>query len=237
MTHVRMKRTVNQDHCDIVSLCDGAAVLAIVCDGMGGSNGGDTASKIAAENIKNYVLNSFVKTMNSQQIENILRTAIYSANLCVYEASRNDEELSGMGTTAGVVFVHGNIAYVLHVGDSRVYLFRNDELNQVTVDHSLVQTMVDNGEITPEEALVHPNKNIITRAIGTRDDVIVDLDILDLKDNDVILLCSDGLSNFVSDENIAVALSNFGSGTAQSLIDLANQGGGGDNITAVVLKY
>ena len=141
-----------------------------------------------------------------------------------------------MGTTAVAAFVTQGTAYILHVGDSRAYLYKEGKLIQLTVDHSMVQNMVDSGQITPDEALHHPNKNIITRALGVSENVGVDIDVVDLSEGDVLLLCSDGLSNFVSEESITEQLENFDSTTTDKLIDLANDGGGGDNITAVVLK-
>ncbi len=236
MTDVGKARSTNQDAWTIASFADDTAVLAVVCDGMGGANAGNVASTMATEEIKDYVLRSFNMTMSSMQIENVLRSAIASANNAVYEASRNDSNLKGMGTTAVIVFVIKGTAYILHVGDSRAYIYSDGSLSQITVDHSMVQNMVDSGQITPDEALHHPNKNIITRALGVSNNVGVDLDVVDLKGEDVILLCSDGLTNFVSDDVIKAQLEGFDSATPDKLIELANEGGGGDNITAVVLK-
>lgn len=229
-------RSTNQDAFSIVTFAEDTAVLAVVCDGMGGANAGNIASAMATNEIKDYFSRSFSTSMSSTQIENVLRSAFVSANNTVYEASRKDANLKGMGTTAVAAFVIKGTAYILHVGDSRAYLYKNKILTQLTVDHSMVQNMVDSGQITPDEALHHPNKNIITRALGVYDNVGADLDIVDLSENDVLLLCSDGLSNFVDDQSIMKQLENFDSRTADKLINLANDGGGGDNITAVVLK-
>ncbi len=229
-------RSTNQDAFCIVPFAEDTAVLAVVCDGMGGANAGNIASDMATKEIKDYFCRSYNVSMSSMQIENVLRSALVSANNTVYEASRKDEELKGMGTTAVVAFVINNTAYILHVGDSRAYLYEKGNLTQLTVDHSMVQNMVDSGQITPDEALNHPNKNIITRALGIYDNVSADLDVVNLNEEDVLLLCSDGLSNFVSFESIKEQLECFESTTADKLISLANDGGGGDNITAVVLK-
>ena len=229
-------RHTNQDAFCIVPFNESTAVLAVVCDGMGGANAGNIASTMATDEIKDYFCRSFSASMSSLQIENVLKSAFISANNTVYEASCKDVNLKGMGTTAVAAFVTQGTAYILHVGDSRAYLYKEGKLIQLTVDHSMVQNMVDSGQITPDEALHHPSKNIITRALGVSVNVGVDIDFVDLSEGDVLLLCSDGLSNFVSEESITAQLENFDSTTTDKLIDLANDGGGGDNITAVVLK-
>ncbi|MEE0946392.1 MAG: Stp1/IreP family PP2C-type Ser/Thr phosphatase [Acutalibacteraceae bacterium] len=235
MTDVGKMRHSNQDDWKAVSLIDGTAVLSVVCDGMGGANAGNVASTMASNEIKEYVMRSFRQNMTYTQIVNLLKSAIISANAAVYEASCKDNELKGMGTTVVVALIMENVAYILHVGDSRAYIY-DTQLKQITVDHSMVQNMVDSGEITADEALHHPNKNIITRAIGVNENVGADLNVIDLNNGDVLLMCSDGLTNFVTDEQIENELKNFSELTPQKLIALANDGGGGDNITAVVIR-
>lgn len=212
------------------------AFFAIVCDGMGGANAGNVASEFAVRVIKDYLLRSYRTGMSSSQIENILRSAVYSANTAVFEAASKDESLKGMGTTAVVLLVEGNTGYILHIGDSRAYSYYDGYLTQLTVDHSMVQNMIDSGEITPDEAQNHPNKNIITRALGVADEVNGDMNFIDLNAGEIILLCSDGLSNYVSTDDIIETLDGFDENVASRLIDKANACGGGDNITAVVIK-
>ncbi len=228
-------RETNQDAFTYEVLSENA-FFAVVCDGMGGANAGNVASEYAVRVISDYLLRSYKSGMSSAQIENIMRSAVYSANTAVFQAAGKDESLKGMGTTAVLLLIEGNTGYILHIGDSRAYSYSRSILSQLTVDHSVVQNMIDSGEITPDEAKIHPSKNIITRALGVANEVHGDLDFIDLNADDIILLCSDGLSNFVSVEDISQALDEFDENIASKLIDKANAGGGGDNITAVVIK-
>ena len=228
-------RETNQDAFTYEVLSENA-FYAVVCDGMGGANAGNVASEYAVRVISDYLLRSYKSGMSSAQIENIMRSAVYSANTAVFQAAGKDESLKGMGTTAVLLLIEGNTGYILHIGDSRAYSYSRSILSQLTVDHSVVQNMIDSGEITPDEAKIHPSKNIITRALGVANEVHGDLDFIDLNADDIILLCSDGLSNFVSVEDISQALDEFDENIASKLIDKANAGGGGDNITAVVIK-
>ena len=165
----------------------------------------------------------------------MLRGALLTANSEVYQASKKEKEHFGMGTTAVLAFIDNQTGYVLHVGDSRAYLLEEEKLRQLTVDHSMVQTLVDSGEITVDQAKVHPKKNVITRALGVNQEVMVDLDVFDLTDKTALLLCTDGLSNFVSDEVIEKELLNVNEKVVERLIQHANDNGGADNITAVVI--
>lgn len=229
-------REANQDYFQFEMLTENSG-YAVVCDGMGGAKAGNIASRLACEVISDYLKRSLRPSMTSTQIETILRSAVYSANTAVYEASQKDEEYRGMGTTVVLLYVDNDCAYIVHVGDSRAYAFSDNTLTQITVDHSMVQTMVDNGQITPDEARVHPSKNVITRALGVGAQVSADLDFADATSGTVILLCSDGLSNYVSAEQIAAELKNFDNRVAQRLVNIANDNGGGDNITAVAVKF
>ncbi len=229
-------REANQDYFQYEVLTDDT-VFAVVCDGMGGAKAGNIASKLATEVVSEYLKRSLRPNMTSTQLETILRSAVYSANTAVFEASQKDEDYRGMGTTVVLLYVDKGNAYIVHVGDSRAYTFRDNALSQITVDHSMVQTMVDNGQITPDEAKVHPGKNVITRALGVGAQVSADLDFADATEETVILLCSDGLSNYVSAEQIISELSNFDETVAKRLIKIANDNGGGDNITAVAVKF
>lgn len=234
-TDVGTVRESNQDAFFYNTLSENA-FFAIVCDGMGGANAGNVASDSAVRTISDYLKRSYKDGMSSKQIENILRSAIVTANSTIFEMSQKDNSLLGMGTTVVLLFVEGNTGYVLNIGDSRLYIYTSEKLKQITVDHSIVQNMIDSGKITPDEAKNHPNKNIITRALGVNEEVSADMDFISLNIEDRVLLCSDGLTNYVSDEEIAEILCDFDENVASRLIDKANLGGGGDNITAVAVK-
>ncbi|MBQ3057825.1 MAG: Stp1/IreP family PP2C-type Ser/Thr phosphatase [Clostridia bacterium] len=209
--------------------------FAVVCDGMGGANAGEVASRTAVKTISEYIINSYRKKITIRDFVKILRNALISANITLYDMAAKDEELKGMGTTAVVVVIKGNEVAIAHVGDSRIYLV-NEEIIQLTRDHSIVQTLIESGEISPEDAALHPRKNVITRALGVEEDVAVDTAELVLSDDDTLLLCTDGLTNFVAVEDILKTFKeNDIALVPEKLVELANAGGGGDNITAVTL--
>ena len=235
-TDIGLKRSVNQDAYGFKIISEDLA-WAIVCDGMGGMAAGNIASEIAADHITNSFSENLSPKLNEKQITTFLKAAVESANAAIYEKATNNDELKGMGTTVVCAVVKENICFVAHAGDSRLYLFRDGTLIQMTSDHSVVQSMVDNGHLTEEEAKSHPNKNIITRALGVHKSVEVDITDFNIKDGDVILLCSDGLTNCVEDSEIVSILNNSEfERISELLIDKANSGGGIDNITAVALK-
>ncbi len=228
-------RSINQDAFYINTLSDGSA-LAVVCDGMGGANAGDIASKTAVEIISQYVLNGYNSSMSSDDITRLINNAITSANLEVYALSQKDEQLMGMGTTAVVAVVRNNIAIICNVGDSRAYLIDN-ELKQITRDHSVVQSLVESGKLSPEEARVHPEKNVITRALGVEENVLTDGYCVELAENNKLLLCTDGLSNYAdADSILRIVNDNALDKVTDLLIKEANLGGGRDNITAAVIS-
>ena len=209
--------------------------FAIVCDGMGGANAGNIASEIAVKTVSEYLYNSYRENMTLSEIERVVKSAVWSANLQIFDRASKNAALNGMGTTIAIAVVKDNEAVTAHVGDSRIYLV-NDKLTQLTKDHSIVQSLIESGKITPEDASVHPRRNVITRALGVEGEVIVDTDFLTLQQNDTLLLCSDGLTNFVTSEKILETfLQNEITYVAEKLVDLANEGGGGDNITVVTL--
>ena len=166
-------RDVNQD-AYLAHILDEDTAFAVVCDGMGGAKAGNIASTLAAKTIYDYVLRSWQSDMNDTQIKNLLCSAVMSANVEVYDAAQRDEELNGMGTTVVVTIMNNDFAYIVHVGDSRAYLLRDDLLSQITIDHSMVQKMIESGELTAEEARLHPKKNVITRALGVDENVNID---------------------------------------------------------------
>jgi len=235
-TDIGKVRSSNQDSYAAGELTDGT-VWAVVCDGMGGANGGNIASANAVKIISEYISSSYHKEMSSNSIKTLLQSSIYGANVRLFDMSRTIESLKGMGTTVVAVIISNGIAHIAHAGDSRAYILREGKLTQITKDHSIVQSMIDKGQITEEEAENHPNKNLITRALGIADDITVDYNEVDFYEDDCMLICTDGLTNFASTEEIEKNLleHNFYE-YPQKLIDVANSNGGGDNITIVMLS-
>ena len=228
-------RQNNQDFCLSGEFSDGVT-WALVCDGMGGANGGNIASESAAKTIADKLNFGYHQAMNDNSIKHLIVSAIEAANATVFSKSRNDDSLKGMGTTVVLAIIKNDALYIAHVGDSRIYIVTNESITQLTNDHSVVQLMIVRGELSAEEAKDHPQKNVITRALGVEPQVIVDTDFLEIKKDNTLLLCTDGLSNFVSDETILeVVKNNEISNVCETLVDLANQNGGGDNITVVTL--
>lgn len=235
-TDVGKSREINQD-AYVARILEGGAAFAVVCDGMGGANAGNVASAQATKTIYEYVERSFTPSMTNSQIKNLLCSAVMSANLEVYDAASKNEELKGMGTTVVAAIAAGGQCNIVHVGDSRAYVLRGNELSQITTDHSIVQRMIESGELTADEAKTHPRKNVITRALGVDENLNVDYNELEFFEKDVLLICTDGLSNMVSSEDIAKIVSvNECDKAVKQLIMAANDGGGSDNITAVLIS-
>lgn len=233
-TDIGKKRQMNQDSFFNAQLTDNA-VFSVVCDGMGGAMAGNVASQIAVDTIYDYVKKSYIDSMNEKAIENVLRSAVTTANINVYDESQKNRDYSGMGTTAVVALVRNGIAHIAHVGDSRAYLISKDFITQITRDHSVVQSLVEGGHLTAEEARSHPKKNIITRAVGVTDDVIVDYNEVNIKDSS-LLLCSDGLSGMLTSKQILSVVNNCNKqDIISTLINLANDYGGEDNITVTLI--
>lgn len=234
---IGLKRKSNQD-CFYYAKVNENTLWAIVCDGMGGVNGGDVASNLAVKSIKNSLNNENWEEPSETQsnIKRMLKNALKKANLEIFTDAQDNKNLAGMGTTAVLVAVTEDKIHVAHVGDSRAYLVRQGKIKQLTIDHSMVQEMIDEGEITHEEAKMHPNKNIITRALGISKDVDVDYSMKTRKPEDSIIICTDGLTNYLDQKEI---LDYFkvkkGEALVDGLISEANERGGADNITVVVL--
>ena len=172
-TDIGLVRKTNQDAYNAGSLSENA-VWAVVCDGMGGANGGNIASETAIDAITKDVLEGYREGMDSQEIKELLASALEDANERVYEKAKQDPALEGMGTTAVLTLIQNNVIHLVNVGDSRAYLLTRENVTQITRDHSIVQEMLESGEITEEQARNHPRKNIITRALGVDDTVVVD---------------------------------------------------------------
>ncbi len=227
-------RELNEDFFIAEKISDNIGFI-VVCDGMGGRAGGEIASKKAAEFIANSLRNGLKEGMKNNSVRYLLESAIATANTLIYDLSKKDEGLEGMGTTVVLAVVNNNTLHIAHAGDSRAYLLRSDNLHRLTVDHSIVQTLVDHGELTEDQAKVHPNKNVITRALGVQRDVVADQSEMYIQDGDVLLLCTDGLTNLVEFDDIKDTLKQNVESAPQTLIDMANKAGGIDNITAVTL--
>ena len=235
-TDVGMIRKTNQDTFRIAVLCDGIG-FALVCDGMGGVKGGDQASAIAKRMITSVVRDNIRAGMMDDELHDLLLRAIFEANRQIYEQAQNQPEFAGMGTTALAAIITPDCAHIGHVGDSRLYQLHGGQFYQVTRDHSRVQEMIDLGQITPEEARLRPDRNIITRAVGIAPDVDVDLLDLQLSPGDRLLMCSDGLSGLCSDREMGDVLSSHPiEEVTEQLIAAANRKGGYDNITVVVIE-
>ncbi|MEF9916548.1 MAG: Stp1/IreP family PP2C-type Ser/Thr phosphatase [Lachnospiraceae bacterium] len=233
MTDVGKKREVNQDYVYTTEEPVGNLPnLFVVADGMGGHQAGDFASKFTVD-----VLLKEIKNTEDKNPEDIIKNAIQIANTKLIEAAEQDEHLQGMGTTIVVATVIEHMLYYANVGDSRLYLI-NQEIEQLTKDHSLVEEMVRLGGIKPEEAKNHPDKNIITRAIGAKADVEVDFFERRLSRKDKIVMCSDGLSNLVDDDEIFQIIQSSRDivEAVEHLIKAANDNGGNDNIGVVMVK-
>ena len=222
-THVGKVRRNNEDSLIVID-----PETFVVADGMGGAQAGEVASRMLVDVVKIVLTNVPVPWD-----EKILSRAILVANAKILETAQKNDELSGMGTTATILSLDGYKAYFAHVGDSRIYLLRGNELRQITEDHSYVETLVRNGEITPEEARVHPMKNVLTQAVGAVAELYVDAANFSMNKGDMFLLCTDGLTNMVDDQTIKKILQSA-SDPAEELIEAALAAGGKDNVTVIV---
>ena len=230
-------RKQNQDSYRMEQL-DRGNLLCIVCDGMGGAKSGNIASSLAVDVFVEEVRRCWKPVMEQDKVDQMLRSAVKLANFTVYDQSRQFEEFDGMGTTLVAVMVRGRKATVVNVGDSRAYHVGKSGIRQVTKDHSLVAEMVRLGEVDVAAAREHPDKNIITRAIGAKADVEADFFEVELQEGDRIVICTDGLTNMVEDEVIRNIVSCDISieEKTELLVKTANQNGGRDNITVMIIE-
>ena len=229
-------RKQNQDSYHIEQI-DKNTLLGIVCDGMGGAKSGNIASTLAVDVFVQEIRRCYKSSMDQEKIDQMLMSAAKLANFTVYDQSLQIEEFDGMGTTLVAVLIKGRKATVINVGDSRAYGIDADGIHQITKDHSLVQMMVDKGELTPERAQTYPGKNFITRAIGTEPIIISDLFHRNLAKGDFILLCSDGLSNMRDDQEILFEVVHGVNKQhcCQRLLNIAQNRGAPDNVTSVLI--
>ena len=229
-------RSQNQDAYRIEQL-DRHSVLAVVCDGMGGAKSGDIASRLAIDVFVDDVVRSFKSPMTQEEIEQILTSAVKLANYTVFDQARQFEDFAGMGTTLVAALICGKQATVVNVGDSRCYHITSDGIHRVTVDHSVVQLMVDRGELTAEEARTYPGRNVITRAVGTEQMIQSDLFQVRLERGDALLLSSDGLHDQLDDQEILyeVVHGPDPNNCCQRLLEIADMRGAPDNVTSVLV--
>ena len=234
-THVGRVRSSNRDALQYGPLGD-AVQYAVVCDGMGGANGGNVASEIAAEVIARRITEHVRQEQVLHSPEHLFSSAMEAANLAIYERALESPDLSGMGTTVVAAVMRSDVAYISHVGDSRLYLFRQGRLTSVTRDHSVVQEMIESGQLTEEQARSHPRKHFITRALGVSAQESGEYDELPLEPGDRLLLCTDGLTNMVENRAIAAIMAADPPAVAvPRLIQAALDGGGRDNVTVVIM--
>ena len=251
-TNVGMKRSINQDNFMLRKYTE-KTTLCVVCDGMGGVKGGEVASKIAAEAFVRTVdqflipcLKNRDKQVSTSDIKRALARGVDIANEKVYLAAKQSKDHKGMGTTLVGALIIDKVVFVINVGDSRLYSMKDNTITQISKDHSYVQYLIDKGQMTPEEAEMSSQKNIITRAIGTDVRVEGDIYMKKLEEGSFLLLCSDGLTNMVDNATICDIVSNDPHALTldqvaldlkvKRLIDTANQNGGHDNITALVIR-
>ena len=228
-------RPQNQDAYETATFGFDRALL-VVCDGMGGARAGNVASELAVAAFTAHVRASQKGVSGAERIFSMLREALARANRAVYERAQTGEEYAGMGTTLVAAFIVKNTAYLINVGDSRAYHFSLSGVRQITQDHSLVQMMVLRGELTPEQAKNFPGKNLITRAVGTEPEVEGDVFLQELRKDECLLLCSDGLSNEMADQEMLfeVAHGQRRSDCCQRLMHIAKHRGAPDNVTLVL---
>jgi serine/threonine protein phosphatase PrpC len=238
-THPGKVRSHNEDSI----AADAEVGLAVLADGMGGYNAGEVASGIAvamiAAELKKALADNKADALDDSGAERLLGEHAMKANAAIYQAAQNQAQYSGMGTTLVVALWYDNRMAVGHIGDSRLYRLRGDVLEQVTRDHSLLQEQIDSGMITREQARYSQNKNLVTRAVGIDPEVDAELHTYPVQPGDIYLLCSDGLSDMVTDEDIQHTLSSLRANlplAAEHLVQQANDNGGRDNISVILVR-
>ena len=233
-TDIGKTRNMNQDSF-YISENDNGLNLCILADGMGGYKGGEIASKVAVTAVSKFITEKFDSiSKDKDSILDLLEDAILFANSAIYEESEADEELQDMGTTLEVMLIYKQKVYIGHVGYSRIYRIRKNNMKKITTDHSYVEKLIQDGEITREESYNHPKKNLLIKALGTDEEVEPDLIYTVLNKNDMLIICSDGLTNMISEKEILdIVLNNSSENVADVLVDEANDAGGLDNITVI----
>lgn len=229
-------RELNEDYFG-VSYPEDKVQVFLLADGMGGYNGGEVASKLAVNTAKDYITTNFAKTEKTKEaLLNLVISSSTYANMVVFEKASENPEINHMGTTLDICLFFQNYLIISHVGDSRIYRIRKDFMRKLTKDHSYVQQLVDEGKLTREEAAKHPKKNMLIKAIGINSFIEPDGMIKGYQKGDTILMCSDGLTNMVSEDEIFKIIEENPTDATKPLIQKANDNGGNDNITAVIIR-
>ena len=234
VTDIGKQRKINED--SYFKYQNEKVTGGMVADGMGGHSSGELASKMMCTIVKQFIISEYDPSMDYMEMAELIRTSFAEANLEIYRASL-EKGNEGMGTTATLAFIYDGKLITAHVGDSRCYKITKDSIKQITTDHSYVNELVMSGQISQTDAAFHPNKNLITRAVGTEMSVKVDMDIKTYM-GETILLCSDGLSNMISDEQIFETINEYEElgDAVNKMIELANKKGGSDNITVIAFN-
>jgi serine/threonine protein phosphatase PrpC len=238
ITDKGMIRPNNEDNYQIISGYGNKPSFFIIADGMGGHSSGEIASKIAVDIAENHIKNADNKLNNEEEIIELINTIIIDADIEIQNSSSKGQNTKGMGTTFIIMIIVNNMAYIGHIGDSRVYIISNRAINRITTDHSFVEELLKSGTITKKQADNHPKRNLITRALGHIEDEKADVYKVLLEKNDVLLMCTDGLTNKVTEEEILkeTLKNKIPYDICRNLVDKANERGGEDNITVIVTK-
>ncbi|MCL2859570.1 MAG: Stp1/IreP family PP2C-type Ser/Thr phosphatase [Oscillospiraceae bacterium] len=210
--------------------------LCMLADGMGGYDGGEVASNLSILTAKKYIENNIAKVLNDENIIEVLKGAILEAHNEILIKAERINDLEEMGTTLDICLINNNKLYIAHVGDGRVYMIRDGEIKQITVDHSFVEDLIREGTITREEAENHPKKHMLMKALGGEMNITPDTYIEELKEHDKILMCTDGLSNMLKKDEIFEIIQNNKESAHNELVNMANKKGGRDNITVIVIE-
>lgn len=238
ITDIGLVRRQNQDAYGYEQMEDQGRTIAVVCDGMGGLKGGEVASKLAVDAFLNTVRGMLREDMSAEQIREVASYAISVANSAIREEAGRSEEFTGMGTTLVSAISYEGGVVLSNVGDSRAYHISGDGIHRLTRDHSLVETLVERGEITEDEARTHPKRNYITRALGTESTIMSDGYIVAVEKGDYVLLCTDGLVSTVSDREMLREITEMTSGEdcLAAMMNISKENGAADNVTAVLLQ-
>lgn len=235
-TDLGKARDINEDFYYIANSND-EIKLYILADGMGGYNGGEIASRLATSSVKSYIETNFSQISHEKEsILKLIENSIEYANMVVYDKAKENTELENMGTTLEVCLIYNNKAFIGHIGDSRIYRIRQEFMRKLTTDHSYVEELVKDGTITKEEAENHPKKNMLMKALGCTPYVEPDMMIKGFLKGDVLLICSDGLTNMVKEQEVYEYVKEKIETSCDRLIQRANEMGGYDNITVLIIQ-
>lgn len=231
-------RNINEDSYNIIAGHTGIPAAFIIADGMGGHNSGEIASRMAVDLVSNHIMQFPEKISSEENISEAIEDMVQKANVSIHEMSREQGANFGMGTTFIVAVICGKKLFIGHVGDSRVYLARNGGIARITTDHSFIEELIKNGSLKREEAGNHPRKNMLTRALGCFEEILIDTYSCDVLENDTFILCTDGLTNMLGENEINDIVQKAGEpdDICNKLVSRANEYGGEDNITVIALK-